>query len=580
MTLNDLIPYGTVTDPNAENSLHLMYVLFSQCEKHKITYAPSPEPPSSTAGRQLQPATRTVSPMGYLAQRWKDFLLQQGKGIISDPVLQKYPSVSMRYFIALQDTYNTMVERVFQGNEEFDRNLRNVFEALVNVQMDGWASEALTLYLDELFRFGFMTMTDAAVETCLNQCIAIFKYIINKDEFEERYKTRLQKRLLSGKVSSDELEKRMIVKLRSECGIQFTTKLEGMFNDLQYSTELMAQYRRDLATGVVDIPGLLIALHTREAEKAAAKQADSGGSATAALPSSNEGYDPLISAYLDGEAGTCDLDVTVLTLSNWPAPTCAPIQLPIDIRIGAEAFRSYYLSRNPSTRFVWNTEKGTASVMYNHFLVPGAIGNAAQFQKYELIVSTYQLAALLQFNDPSVTSLTFETILSALGSPAHTAELTRHLISLFVPRLRLLTKSGSSGYGLEASDVLSLNPTFDYKHYRVKVPLVSMRSLGGVLVGKDAMLANADGGVCEEEEDDLDVHIVNQRRTMLDAVIVRLLKSKKEIMHADLVSSVISEVQHRFVPTETDIANRIEDLIERDFLERDKNNEKKYHYIL
>ena len=52
---------------------------------------------------------------------------------------------------------------------------------------------------------------------------------LDEDAFEEYYKRHLARRLLNQKSASDDSEKMMISKLKSECGCQFTSKLEGMF---------------------------------------------------------------------------------------------------------------------------------------------------------------------------------------------------------------------------------------------------------------------------------------------------------------------------------------------------------------
>lgn len=49
------------------------------------------------------------------------------------------------------------------------------------------------------------------------------------------YKQHLAKRLLANRTTSDEMEKQMVTKLRAECGCQFTSKLEGMFKDMEVS---------------------------------------------------------------------------------------------------------------------------------------------------------------------------------------------------------------------------------------------------------------------------------------------------------------------------------------------------------
>eukprot|EP00967_Tisochrysis_lutea_P133881 scaffold235726_cov17-Tisochrysis_lutea.AAC.2 len=56
-----------------------------------------------------------------------------------------------------------------------------------------------------------------------------------KDVFEAFYKKDLAKRLLLGKSASIDAEKTMIAKLKAECGSQFTSKLEGMFKDVELS---------------------------------------------------------------------------------------------------------------------------------------------------------------------------------------------------------------------------------------------------------------------------------------------------------------------------------------------------------
>jgi hypothetical protein len=53
--------------------------------------------------------------------------------------------------------------------------------------------------------------------------------------FEKYYKQHLAKRLLSGRTVSDDAERGMLVKLKTECGYQFTSKLESMFTDIKTS---------------------------------------------------------------------------------------------------------------------------------------------------------------------------------------------------------------------------------------------------------------------------------------------------------------------------------------------------------
>ena len=67
-----------------------------------------------------------------------------------------------------------------------------------------------------------------------------------QDAFEEYYKRHLARRLLNQKSASDDSEKMMISKLKSECGCQFTSKLEGMFKDMTLSNTVNEEFRSHL----------------------------------------------------------------------------------------------------------------------------------------------------------------------------------------------------------------------------------------------------------------------------------------------------------------------------------------------
>ena len=60
---------------------------------------------------------------------------------------------------------------------------------------------------------------------------------------------------------------------------------------------------------------------------------------------------------------------------------------------------------------------------------------------------------------------------------------------------------------------------------------------------------------------------------------MRIMKSRKEMEHNALIAEVTTQLTSRFVPHPNVIKKRIESLIERDFLERDKGNWRKYKYL-
>jgi hypothetical protein len=71
--------------------------------------------------------------------------------------------------------------------------------------------------------------------------------------------------------------------------------------------------------------------------------------------------------------------------------------------------------------------------------------------------------------------------------------------------------------------------------------------------------------------------VSQDRLYLLDAILVRVMKARKTMMHSDLIPLVL---EHARVPaTPTDVKHRIESLIEREYMERDTNDRNRYNYL-
>ena len=86
-------------------------------------------------------------------------------------------------------------------------------------------------------------MSEQEIENVLDKSMVLFRFLQEKDVFERYYKQHLAKRLLLNKSVSDDSEKNMISKLKTECGCQFTSKLEGMFKDMTVSNSTMDEFK-------------------------------------------------------------------------------------------------------------------------------------------------------------------------------------------------------------------------------------------------------------------------------------------------------------------------------------------------
>jgi cullin 3 len=151
----------------------------------------------------------------------------------------------------------------------------DAFEEFVN--LDSRCASFLACYIDDQLKSGLRGVTEEDAEQQLERVIVIFRFLADKDVFENFYRNHLAKRLLASKSVSDEIEKIMIAKLKltcgstcgatsrpalspppipspphsvqqhtttqNECGQQFTSKMEGMFVDMKLSTEIMDDFR-------------------------------------------------------------------------------------------------------------------------------------------------------------------------------------------------------------------------------------------------------------------------------------------------------------------------------------------------
>jgi hypothetical protein len=393
------------------------------------------------------------------------------------------------------------------------------------------------------------------IRRCCAQVIVLFRFLHDKDVFEAHYKAHLQKRLLGGRSGADnDAERAMLAKLKQECGFTYTSKLEGMFNDLRTSEEFMRAYRAERAAHppapvMVPAPGA-----------GAGAGAGSSSSAAAALV----------------PVAPVELDVQVLTTGYWPVLADAPVRLPPEVAAAADHFRAFYLSKHTGRRLAWLSSKGSAEVR-------------ARFpngKAHELTVSTYQVAVLLAFNAAGTDSLSVAQLRAAVGL-GDDDELRRHVLSLTAPKARVLVRSGKAR-DLEDGESLTINPAFDSKLVKVKVPLISLKSIqpgggaggaGGAGAGSGAGTGGGDGDVSEEVAEvrvcvraagwwlprrrpsaprrvEAATRLTSippsasrappppqARKHMLEAAIVRVMKARKSMDHNALLGEVLKQVR-------------------------------------
>eukprot|EP00744_Colponema_vietnamica_P008519 GILI01012143.1.p1 GENE.GILI01012143.1~~GILI01012143.1.p1 ORF type:complete len:1008 (+),score=304.22 GILI01012143.1:274-3024(+) len=183
-----------------------------------------------------------VSALDQLKASWAAYLKRTGLSLVQDEERDKS---LVEDLLALKARADSILEQAFQKNENFTFALKDAFESFVNSRQNKPA-ELIAKFIDEKLKTGFKGSSEEELEQLLDKVLVIFRYITEKDVFEAFYKKDLAKRLLLAKSASFDTEKSMIAKLKAECGSGFTSKLEGMFKDIDLSKDIMAAFEQRL----------------------------------------------------------------------------------------------------------------------------------------------------------------------------------------------------------------------------------------------------------------------------------------------------------------------------------------------
>jgi cullin 3 len=419
----------------------------------------------------------------------------------------------------LKDKFDKIWAEAFNKDPRMQTAMTKSFSEFINSQTFSRSAEYVSLFIDENMKKGIKDKTEAEVDIILDKAITLLRYISDRDMFERYYKKHLSKRLLLGRSVSIDVENQMIGKMKIELGNAFTSKIEAMFKDMAISNELTSNFKQ----------------HVLE-----------------------------INANEQTSVRPIDLSIHVLTSMTWPNELAnnpndsnqqtQPIIFPPVVERVRQRFNTFYASKHSGRKLTWVTAMGTADIKARF---PGA--NKERI--HDLNVSTYAMIILMLFNDlEDGASLSFEDIQSQTNIPHD--DLKRNLQSLAcVSKTRILVKSPASK-DVNETDQFTFNTSFQSKFMRVKVNTV------------------ASGNRVETDRERLKTEQKNDesRQYICEAAIVRIMKQRKELTHAQLLAETLSQLTS-FKPEVALIKSRIEGLIEREYLERVEGDDNKYRYL-
>lgn len=196
---------------------------------------------------------------------------------------------------------------------------------------------------------------DTEVSNQLDHVLDLFRFVHGKAVFEAFYKKDLARRLLMGRSASNDAEKSMLARLKTECGSGFTQNLEQMFKDIELARDEMIGYKQRLE-------------------------------------------------HNDRKAAI-DLNVNILSSAAWPSYPDVHVDIPVEIKKTIDNFEQHYNQKHSGRKLQWK-----------HALAHCQLKADFPRGKKELVVSSFQAIVLLLFNGRGVDErLTYEHIKSEAG---------------------------------------------------------------------------------------------------------------------------------------------------------------------
>ncbi|KAI8982642.1 Cullin family-domain-containing protein [Pilobolus umbonatus] len=164
----------------------------------------------------------------------------EGEKLIKDP---SNDATMISSLLDFRHKIDSILKECFNNDSHFFNALKESFEYFINTR-NNRPTELLAKFMDSRLkstpRRGRRSEIDMEE---MDQALSLFRYIQGKDSFEVYYKRLLAKRLIMDRSISMDAEKRVVEKLRAECGHEYTKDLELMFSDIEVSKELNVSFR-------------------------------------------------------------------------------------------------------------------------------------------------------------------------------------------------------------------------------------------------------------------------------------------------------------------------------------------------
>uniref|UniRef100_A0AAZ3PF45 Cullin-2 n=1 Tax=Oncorhynchus tshawytscha TaxID=74940 RepID=A0AAZ3PF45_ONCTS len=439
------------------------------------------------------------SGLPHMIQELQIHIHDEGLRATSNLSQENMPTLFVESVLEVHSKFVQLINTVLNGDQHFMSALDKALTSVVNYREPKSickAPELLAKYCDNLLKKSAKGMTENEVEDKLTSFITVFKYIDDKDVFQKFYARMLAKRLIHGLSLSMDSEEAMINKLKQACGYEFTSKLHRMYTDMSVSADLNNKFNNFIKTQESPV--------------------DLGIS----------------------------FQIYVLQAGAWPLThiSSSTFAIPQELEKSVQMFELFYNQHFSGRKLTWLHYLCTGEVKMNYLSKP-----------YVAMVTTYQMAVLLAFNNSETVG--YKELQDS--TQMNEKELQKTIKSLLDVKM---LNHDSQKEEIDTESTFSLNMSFTSKRTKFKIT-TSMQ--------KDT----------PQEMEQTRSAVDEDRKMYLQAAIVRIMKARKVLRHNALIQEVINQSKARFNPSISMIKKCIEVLIDKQYIERSQSSADEYSYV-
>ncbi|XP_058789635.1 cullin-5 [Phymastichus coffea] len=381
---------------------------------------------------------------------------------------------------------------------------------VMNGQPESKCPELLANYCDMLLRKTPLSkkLTSDEIESKLRDVLLVLKYVQNKDVFMRYHKAHLTRRLILDTSADSEKEENMVEWLR-EVGMpaDYVNKLARMFQDVKVSQDLNQQFKEQCRATIAD-----------------------------------------------------SINIKILNAGAWARGSeRVTVSLPLQLEDYIPEVEEFYKKKHSGRKLQW----------YHH-MSNGTITFCNQVGKFDVDVTTFQMAVLFAWNQRPFEKISYENLRLATELPD--PELRRTLWSLCAfPKIKrqliFADPPAHSPKDFSQSTKFWVNQEF------ALIKNGKLQKRGKInLVGRLQLSTER-----SKEEDNQS--IVQLRILRVQEAIIKILKMRKKIPNSQLQTELVDILKNMFLPSKKMIKEQIEWLIEHKYIRRHDNDINTFVYM-